>query len=68
VLRQHIKHHISAYIGLGAAVLCLILFGADSFLIFSEKRTTPAFIQYIGKYLPSAAFVLGLENKIFFPV
>jgi 4-azaleucine resistance transporter AzlC len=27
------KHHISAYIGLGAATLCLILFGADSFMI-----------------------------------
>jgi 4-azaleucine resistance transporter AzlC len=27
------KHHISAYIGLGAAVICLILFGADSFMI-----------------------------------
>lgn len=26
------------------------------FLIFSENRKTPAFIQYIGKYLPSAAF------------
>jgi branched-subunit amino acid transport protein AzlD len=26
------------------------------FLIFSEKRQTPAFIQYIGKYLPSAVF------------
>jgi branched-subunit amino acid transport protein AzlD len=26
------------------------------FIIFSEKRTTPAFIQYIGKYLPSAVF------------
>jgi branched-subunit amino acid transport protein AzlD len=26
------------------------------FLIFSEKRTTPAFIRYIGKYLPSAVF------------
>jgi branched-subunit amino acid transport protein AzlD len=26
------------------------------FLIFSEKRTTPAFVQYIGKYLPSAVF------------
>jgi branched-subunit amino acid transport protein AzlD len=26
------------------------------FLIFSEKRTTPAFIQYIGKYLPAAVF------------
>jgi branched-subunit amino acid transport protein AzlD len=26
------------------------------FLVFSENRTTPAFIQYIGKYLPSAVF------------
>jgi branched-subunit amino acid transport protein AzlD len=26
------------------------------FIIFSEKRETPAFIQYIGKYLPSAVF------------
>jgi 4-azaleucine resistance transporter AzlC len=27
------KHHVSAYIGLGAAVLCLLIFGADSFMI-----------------------------------
>jgi 4-azaleucine resistance transporter AzlC len=27
------KHHISAYIGLGVAALCLILFGADSFMV-----------------------------------
>lgn len=26
------------------------------FLIFSEKRPTPPFIQYIGKWLPSAVF------------
>lgn len=26
------------------------------FLIFSENRKTPAFIQYIGKHLPSAVF------------
>jgi branched-subunit amino acid transport protein AzlD len=26
------------------------------FLIFSENRKTPAFIQYLGKYLPSAVF------------
>jgi branched-subunit amino acid transport protein AzlD len=26
------------------------------FIIFSEKRKTPDFIQYIGKYLPSAVF------------
>jgi 4-azaleucine resistance transporter AzlC len=27
------KHHVSAYIGLGVAAVCLILFGADSFMI-----------------------------------
>jgi 4-azaleucine resistance transporter AzlC len=27
------KHHISAYIGLGVATLCLVIFGADSFMI-----------------------------------
>lgn len=26
------------------------------FLIFSEKRPTPLFIRYIGKWLPSAVF------------
>jgi len=26
------------------------------FLFFSENRKTPAFIQYIGKHLPSAVF------------
>jgi 4-azaleucine resistance transporter AzlC len=26
-------HHISAYIGLGVSVVCLICFGADSFMI-----------------------------------
>jgi branched-subunit amino acid transport protein AzlD len=26
------------------------------FLIFSEKRTTPVFVQYIGRFLPSAVF------------
>jgi 4-azaleucine resistance transporter AzlC len=27
------EHHICAYIGLGAAALCLLIFGADSFMI-----------------------------------
>jgi 4-azaleucine resistance transporter AzlC len=27
------KHHSSAYVGLGTAALCLLIFGADSFLI-----------------------------------
>lgn len=26
------------------------------FIIFNEKRKTPAFIQHMGKYLPSAVF------------
>lgn len=26
------------------------------FLIFSENRETPAFVTYLGKYLPSAVF------------
>jgi branched-subunit amino acid transport protein AzlD len=26
------------------------------FLVLSEKRPTPPFVQYIGKYLPSAVF------------
>lgn len=26
------------------------------FIVFRENRETPAFIQYIGKYLPSAVF------------
>ena len=26
------------------------------FIVFSENRETPSFIQYIGKYLPSAVF------------
>jgi branched-subunit amino acid transport protein AzlD len=26
------------------------------FLVFSENRATPPFVQYIGKYLPSAVF------------
>lgn len=31
------------------------------FLIFSEKRPTPAFVQYIGRYLPSAVFGIGMK-------
>jgi 4-azaleucine resistance transporter AzlC len=27
------KHHVSAYIGLGVSVVCLVLFGADSFMV-----------------------------------
>ena len=40
------------------------------FLIFKEGRKTPGFVQYIGKYLPSAVFgmlvVYCLKNVSFF--
>ncbi len=42
------------------------------FLVFSEKRQTPAYIQYIGKWLPSAVFgmliVYCLRNVSFVQV
>ena len=28
------------------------------FVIFSEKRKTPPFVRYLGKYLPSAVFAM----------
>ena len=31
------------------------------FLVFSEKRPTPAFVRYIGRHLPSAVF--GMYHK-----
>jgi len=41
--------------------ICLCILGTMAtrflpFLVFSEKRKTPAFIQHIGKSLPSAVF------------
>lgn len=41
-------------IGLCAAGTILTRF--LPFIIFNEKRKTPEFIKYIGKYLPSAVF------------
>jgi branched-subunit amino acid transport protein AzlD len=43
-------------ITIGLCVLGTMLTRFLPFMVFSEKRTTPAFIQYIGKYLPSAVF------------
>lgn len=45
------------------AVIALCVLGTMStrflpFLIFSGKRETPAFVQYLGKALPSAIFAL----------
>lgn len=41
--------------------ICLCMLGTMAtrflpFIVFSEKRETPAFVQYIGKFLPSAVF------------
>ena len=43
-------------ITIGLCVLGTMLTRFLPFIIFSENRETPAFIQYIGKYLPSAVF------------
>jgi len=34
------------------------------FALFSEKRPTPAFIRYLGKALPSAAFAMLLVYSL----
>ena len=43
-------------ITIGLCVLGTMLTRFLPFIVFSENRTTPEFIQYIGKYLPSAVF------------
>ena len=64
-LEQWLKeeHHITSMIGIVASVICLIIFGLNSFMvptmaviIFSVKRKIPEFVNYIGRYLPSTVF------------
>jgi branched-subunit amino acid transport protein AzlD len=43
-------------ITIGLCILGTMMTRFLPFLVFSENRATPAFIQYIGKYLPSAVF------------
>ena len=43
-------------ITIGLCVLATMTTRFLPFFIFSEKKETPAFIRYIGKYLPSAVF------------
>lgn len=43
-------------ITIGICVLGTMIPRFLPFIIFSEDRETPAFIQYIGRYLPSAVF------------
>ena len=72
------KIHVSSMIGILVSLVCLILFGADSFMIptmilivllltvlrkwleqcdkLKENKKTPEYIQYLGKFLPSAVF------------
>lgn len=45
-------------ITIGLCVLGTMLTRFLPFMIFSENKKTPAFIQYIGRFLPSA--VLGM--------
>lgn len=53
-------------ITIGLCVLGTMLTRFLPFIIFSENRTIPEFIQYIGKYLPSAVFgmlvIYSLKN------
>lgn len=43
-------------ITIGLCALATILTRYLPFMVFSEKKSTPAFIQHIKKYLPSAVF------------
>lgn len=43
-------------ITIGLCVLGTMITRFLPFIIFSENKETPAFIQYIGRYLPSAVF------------
>lgn len=43
-------------ITIGLCVLATVTTRFLPFLIFSEKRKTPAFVQFISKFLPSAVF------------
>lgn len=43
-------------ITIGLCVLATVSTRFLPFLIFSEKRKTPAFVQFISKFLPSAVF------------
>ncbi len=43
-------------ITIGLCMLCTMFTRFAPFIIFSENRKTPEFINYIGKYLPPAVF------------
>lgn len=43
-------------ITIGLCILGTMLTRFLPFIIFNENKKTPAFIQYLGKYLPAAVF------------
>lgn len=45
-------------ITIGTCVLATLLTRFLPFLVFSEKKKTPKFIEYLGKALPAAIFAL----------
>ena len=45
-------------ITIGMCVLATLLTRFLPFLVFSEKKKTPKFIEYLGKALPAAIFAL----------
>lgn len=47
---------INQIITIALCVLATMLTRFLPFMVFSENKKTPAFITYIGKYLPSAVF------------
>lgn len=49
---------IQQIITIGAAVLGTVTTRTLPFLVFSSKKPTPKYIQYLGKALPSAVFAM----------
>ena len=49
---------IQQIIMIGTAVLGTVTTRALPFLVFSSKKPTPKYIQYLGKALPSAVFAM----------
>ena len=43
-------------ITIGLCIACTMLTRFLPFIVFRENKKTPAYIQYIGKFLPSAVF------------
>jgi branched-subunit amino acid transport protein AzlD len=44
------------FITIGICVVGTAIMRFLPFIVFSESRPTPAFVQYLGRYLPAAVF------------